>query len=39
MSFVLLMILALLPNIVAAKQASKKAIILGNGFFMAIEKL
>lgn len=43
MSFVWLMILALLPNIVAAEQASKKAskkaIILGNGFFMAIEKL
>lgn len=34
-------ILALLPNIVAAeptsKKASKKAIILGNGFFMVIE--
>jgi len=38
MSFALLIILALLPNIVAAEQASKKAIILGNGFFMAIEK-
>jgi len=32
------MILALLLNIVAAKHASKKAIILGNGFFMAIKK-
>ena len=34
-------ILVVLPNIVAAKQtskkASKKAIILGNGFFMVIE--
>gem|GEM_PF-6006821 len=29
MSFVWLIILALLPNIVAAKQTSKKAIILG----------
>lgn len=29
MSFAWLMILALLPNIVAAKQALKKAIILG----------
>ena len=38
MSFVLLIILALLPNIVAAEQAAKKAMILGNGFFMAIKK-
>ena len=39
MSFVWLMILALLPNIVVAEEVAKKAIILGNGFFMAIEKL